>query len=108
MTEVVLFFLLVKGCYVSHPSMCLRALSPSLALERLPGEQWSFQPSASPQPHKQTGLEAGKTGPWGRGWEETILGVQRQAPLLFLEGRREGSPWTWNSSCSGPEELTPL
>ena len=40
---VFLFFLLVKDSYVSHSSMCLRALNPSLIEERLSlGSQWSL------------------------------------------------------------------
>lgn len=39
MTKVVVFFLLVKDSYVSHSSLCLRVLSPSLIQERFfPGE----------------------------------------------------------------------
>lgn len=55
MTKVVLFFLLVKDSYVSHSSMCLRALSPSQTEERFSlGSPWSPQPSAGSQPQKPT------------------------------------------------------
>lgn len=44
-----------------------------------------------------------------RGWEGTILGPQRQAPLfVFLEGRHEASLDARNSRRSGPEERMPL
>lgn len=84
MTEVVLFFLLVKGCYVSNSSMCLRALSPLTDAEEAPWGAMAVSAICQPTASQINRTYSRRTGSLGM-----CEAVPGKCSSIMQHGRRD-------------------